>query len=545
MNWSIPCVIGNVPAYAALRWGARDALVFEGRRWTYSQLDAEVDQVAKALIAMGVRRGDHVGVWLVNCPEWVFLQFAIPRIGAVTVGLNTRYQVDDLAYAVDQSDCSVLVASNHPVTAGYHAILADVVSRLPSLKGLVMVGDETFEGATSWDELMARGADVSDDALRDRAETVNPSDPAVIIYTSGTTSRPKGAVHSHRWLQSTVERALLFGHTCTDVHLSYLPLFHVYGYSDVSAMSVLTGGKQVLLSSFDADTVLDLAEAEAGTVLHGFDIHWANLIAAQEERPRQLALRFGTLAAGMASSTAIARRAQEVLCPTVSGYGMSETWVFVAASHVSHTIEQRCEASGYPMPGIEIKAIDPESGRDQEVDMPGELLIRGYTVTSGYYRKPEETAETIDKDGWVHSGDLGRIRPDGHVVLMGRIKDMLKVGGENVSPAEIEAQLADLPGVKDVAVVGYPDARLGEVPVAYVVASDRALISENDIAQHLHGRIAKFKIPRHVQFVESFPMTPTGKVRKIDLRARALDDFSGRASSAQPVAAPPNESQLD
>jgi fatty-acyl-CoA synthase len=523
VEWFRTRRIGDVVEDAARRWGEREALVFAGRRWTYAELSGEVDRVAKGLIAAGVRPGDHVGVWLVNRPEWVFLQFAIPRVGAVTVGLNTRYRVDDVGYTVDQADCTTLIAADRAGPVDYRSMLAEVRPRLGKLERLVMLGPEPLDGALAWDELCRAGEAVGDDDLARRAEAVDPDAPALVIFTSGTTSLPKGAVHTHVGLRNTLERAQLLGHTANDVHMSYLPLFHAFGYSEVSLMAALTGAKQVLFETFAPDEVLDAAEAEGGTTLHGFDTHWAELIRAQEARPRQLQLRMGTLGAGMASSTPVAYRANELFGPTVSGFGMSETWPFVAVSHPTHTLEQRCEGSGYPMVDYEFRVVDPATGDDVAPDEPGELLVRGYAMMSGYYRKPDATAETIDAEGWLHTGDQARLRRDGHLVFMGRLKDMLKVGGENVAPAEIEGRLSDLAGVAEVAVVGYPDARLGEVPVAFVVLAEGATLTEGQVVDHLRGRVASFKVPRHVRFVDSLPMTSSGKVRKVELRALALE----------------------
>jgi fatty-acyl-CoA synthase len=525
MDWFRKRTLGELPGEAARRWGAREALLFEGRRWTYAQFDAEVDRVAKGLIGLGVEPGEHVGIWMTNRPEWLFLMFAIPKVGAVTVGLNTRYRAEDVAYTVDQSDTTTLVGMDRSGPVDYRSMLAEALPRLPKLRRLVMWGDDPLPDALSWDALLAAGEGVDDEAVAARLAGVDPDARSLIIYTSGTTSLPKGAVHSHIWLRNLAERAELLGHSCNDVHLSYLPLFHAFGYSEVAAMAVLTGARQILTDTFDAEQVLDLAEAEGGTILHGFDTHWADLIRAQEARPRRLALRLGTLAAGMQSSTPIAYRSQEVFCPTVSGWGMSEVWAFVSCSHPTHSAEQRCEASGYPMLDMEFRLIDPATGEDVAPGEPGELLFRGYTRMQEYYRKPEATAETIDAEGWLHSGDMVRIRPDGHLVFLGRYKDMLKVGGENVAPAEIESRLLEVDGVVEVAVVGYPDPRLGEVPVAYVVGAEGAVLEADEVFGHLRGRVASFKVPRHLRVVDALPMTSSGKVRKVELRAQALEDL--------------------
>ena len=520
--------IGDLPTEAAKKWGDRPALVFEGRRWTHTEFEAEVERVARGLIGIGVEHGDHVGLWVTNRPEFCFLMYAVARVGAVTVPFNTRYRTDDIAYTVDQCDASTFISVDQGGPIDYLSMVAEILPSLPKVKRTVIIGEQTLDGTITWDDLLAAGATVTAATSAARAEAVEPADDALIIYTSGTTSLPKGALHTHEWFPNHRERAVLLGHTFNDVHMSYLPLFHAFGYAEVALMCALSGACQVLTESFDADEVLDLAEAEGATVCHGFDVHWADLIKAQEARPRNLSLRVGTLAAGMESSTPTARRANELFCPTVSGWGMSETWPFVACTHPTHSVELRSEASGYPMTDMEFRVLDPETGADQPPGLPGELLFRGFTMMKGYYSKPEATAETIDADGWLHSGDLVRMRADGHLVFIGRLKDMLKVGGENMAPAEIEGRLLQMDGVAEVAVVGYPDARLGEVPVAFVVQDGSTDIDGDTLRAALKGRIASFKIPRHIWFVEAMPMTPSGKIRKVELRAMAQTQITSR-----------------
>ena len=306
-----------------------------------------------------------------------------------------------------------------------------------------------------------------------------------------------------------------------DVVISYLPLFHLYGMSEVAMLSLLSGARQVLMDVFDADRALDLAEAEGATMLHGFEAHWNDLLAAQETRPRTLPFRLGTFPSGTEGSVRLAARVQKTFGPTCSGWGMTEAWAFVIVSRPEDTEDQRVNASGRPMPGYEMRVIDSETGADQPPDVPGELRVRGYAQMRGYFDKPEATADFMTDDGWLKTGDMARIRPDGHLVFMGRYKDMLKIGGENVSPAEIEARLAALDGVREVAVVGMADNRLGEVPVAFIVRDEGESITEREIIQSCQGRIASFKIPRHIVFVAELPMTPSGKVRKVELREQA------------------------
>jgi fatty-acyl-CoA synthase len=291
----------------------------------------------------------------------------------------------------------------------------------------------------------------------------------------------------------------------------------------------VSGARQVLTESFDPAESLDLMARERATVLHGFDTHYKELIEAQERAPRDIGgIRTGIAAAGMQSSTAIARRARTVFGPLVSGFGMSEIGVGVAIGALDSTEEQCCEASGFPAPGYEVRIIDPETGRDQPVEVPGEILARGYTLMRGYYEKPEATAAAIDADGWLHTGDMGLLRADGHLRFMGRYKDMLKIGGENVDPMEVEAFLMSHPAVNLVAVVSLPDARLSEVGVAFVRAEPGQTLTEDDVLAHCRGRIASFKIPRRVIFVDDFPMTSSGKIQKVKLRAEALRLAGGR-----------------
>jgi fatty-acyl-CoA synthase len=521
-------LLGDLPVEAARLWGHREALVFGGQRWTHTEFAAEVDSVAKGLIGVGVEPGDKVGIWMTNRPEWLFLMYAIPAVGAVTVPLNTRYRAEDVQYAVEQSDTSTLIFNDRSGPIDYSAMVREVVTSWTKVRRMIVVGDDRPDGSQPWSELLAAGASVPDAVLEARRAAVRAEDPMIIIYTSGTTSLPKGAMHNHALIRNVAERAQMHGVTQEDVHAGYLPLFHAFGYTEVALFTVLTGGKQVLFETFDADEVLDAAEREGITMFHGFDTHWGDFLRANKAKPRQLKVRLGTFAAGQESSTPVARRVQDELCPTVSGWGMSEVWTACVVGHLANTIEQRTEASGYPMDGVELRVIDPETGDDCPADVPGELLCRSYTSMLGYYQKPEATAETIDADGWLYSGDLARLRPDGHVVFMGRLKDMLKVGGENVAPAEMEGRLRELDGVNDVAIVGLPDDRLGEVPVAYVLAEVGAELDSDSMLDHLRGKVASFKLPRHIRVVDVLPMTPTGKIRKVELRAQALVDFGNQ-----------------
>ena len=530
-EWFEKQSLGSLPVRAARRWGSREALCFKGRRLTFTDLAAGVDRAAKGLIALGIRPGDKVALWLLNRPEWIEAAFAAMKIGAVLVPINTRLRTEDVAYIADQSDSTALILAERSGPIDYLAMVrelappavAPAATRLPKLRHIVLFGDEPRPDTVAWSAVLSRGAAVDDASLAARADAVDPEDLAFLMYTSGTTGFPKGAMHCHRIIRNVTERAFRLAITERDVIMMYLPLFHLFAFSEGLLTSMVSGARQVLTEGFDPAESLDLMARERATVLHGFDTHYKELMEAQERDPRDIGrIRTGIAAAGMQSSTAIARRARTVFGPLVSGFGMSEIGVGVAIGALDSTEEQCCEASGFPAPGYEVRIVDPETGRDQPAEVPGEILARGYTLMRGYYEKPEATAAAIDADGWLHTGDMGLLRADGHLRFMGRYKDMLKIGGENVDPMEVEAFLMAHPAVNLAAVVSLPDARLSEVGVAFVRSEPGQTLTEADVLAHCRGRIASFKIPRRVIFVDDFPMTSSGKIQKVHLRAEAL-----------------------
>ena len=482
MEWYPKRAFGELPAAVAARLPDREALVFEQQRYTFSEVDREVDQAAKALMALGVGRGDHVALWLNNCADWVFLCFAVVKIGAVLVPINTRFRGRDMGYVLNQSDSCMLISHDQSGPIDYLAMIRETVD-LPAsgdaisdpdfakLKHVVILGADDYQGTVSWAAAKSKSAAVTDGELAERAQGVDPDAPCFIMYTSGTTGYPKGVVHSHKLIRNIEERGYRMAVTPSDVILSYLPLFHAFGFSDGLMMAMITGAKQVITATFDPDECLDLIAREKVTMAHGFEAHLKGLSDAQEKRPRDIAsLRTGIFAAGMLSATPVARRGVKILAPLrpVSGYGMTEVWLGVSIGALDEDDKHRCESSGYPALGYDVRIVDPVTGVDCPVGVPGELITRGFSLMLGYYKKPEETAKCFDDDGWFHTGDSAVWLEDGYFRFLGRYKDMLKVGGENVDPMETEGLLLEHPGVHEVAVVGLPDERLSEVPVAFV-----------------------------------------------------------------------------
>ena len=535
-DWFEKRTLGSLPENMARRFGEREAICFEGQRFTFAAVSAHADRVAKGLMASGIQPGDMVSLWLTNCPEWIFAMFALAKIGAIQVPINTRFRTDDLQYVMGQSDSTTLITHDVSGQVNYLDIVRKVLplaegdggeissEQFPKMKRVIIKSEREYPGTDSWGALLSAGDAVSDSALRERADAVDPDGTVFIMYTSGTTGFPKGVMHSHKIIRNVEDRANRMAITRNDVILNYLPLFHLFGYSEGAMMSMVTGARQVITATFDPDECVELIEKERVTIMNGFETHLKDLIDAQERSPHDMSsLRTGLFAAGMHSATDINRKAGTVLAPikTFTGYGMSEMGVGPMLSSLDSSEEQRCETSGYPIQGYECRVIDPETGQEQPHEVPGELVIKGYSMMQGYYGKPKETADCYDAEGWFHTGDMAQTREDGYIRFLGRYKDMLKIGGENVDPMEVEGRLLEHPGVHQVAVVGFPDARLTEVAVAFVQPVPEAGIKPQEVIDYCKGRFASFKIPRHVLFVEEFPMTASGKIQKVKLRELA------------------------
>ncbi|MBT4490730.1 MAG: AMP-binding protein, partial [Rhodospirillaceae bacterium] len=508
MEWYEKRRIGDLADDAAAKFGPREGLVFEDRRYTFNEVADEVDRAAKGLMAVGVQRGDHVALWLNNSADWIFISFALAKVGAVQVPINTRFRTSDLEYVTRQSDSTMLITHDVCGPIDYLEMVREVVAlpgtgdrieddNFPELRQVLIVGAGEYEGTTCWEACLRAGESIGDDALAERAASVNPDDPFLIMYTSGTTGFPKGAMHSHKLIRNNDERTARMGYTTNDVILNYLPLFHAFSYSECAMMSLLSGARQIITETFNPDESLDLIEAEGVSIIHGFEAHLKGLTEAQEAKARDIStLRTGIFAAGMHSATPVVRRGARTLAPLInlSGFGMTETWLGVALNSLDDDEDLRCQSSGYVGLGYEIRVVDTETGADQPVGVPGELIIRGYSLMLGYYKKPEETAASFDEDGWFHSGDTAEWLEGGYMRFLGRYKDMLKVGGENVDPMETEGYLLEHPEVHQIAIVGYPDEKLSEVPVAFIERAPCTNMTGEDVIGHCRGKVASFKI---------------------------------------------------
>lgn len=526
---------GELVNTAARRFGPNEALCYQGRRWSFSELKEDVDRAARGLLSLGVGPGNHVALWMPNRPEWVHLMFAIAKIGAVLVPINTRFRTSDLEYVVRQSDSTTLITVDRSGPVDYLGMVRELCPELekgdsddlttevfPLLKRVVVVGDPHYPGVTDWDDVLSGLDDASSEELDRRQSAVEPSGPVLIMYTSGTTGFPKGVVQSHVIQQNVRDQAVRMGMTQDDVILMYLPLFHAFGLYEGPLMSMITGARMVLTTLFDPPESLTLIEQERATVLSGFDTHFHGLTTHPNLESTDLSsLRTGVLAVGMASNEAVARQTQRLLCPTITGWGMTEVGVCGTMSYLDSPEDDRCLGSGHPLEGYEYKVIDPETGDELGYGQMGELCVRTYAMMQGYYKKPEETAEAVDTNGWLHTGDVATIRDDGFVRFMGRYKELLKVGGENVDPVEVEAFLLGHPGVNSVQIIGVTDQTLGEIACACVVLREGHQVSAAEIIGYCRGKLASFKLPKHVLFMTEYPMTPSGKVQKFKLKEQA------------------------
>ncbi|MGC4250943.1 MAG: class I adenylate-forming enzyme family protein [Sphingobium sp.] len=534
---------GDLPAFAAASWGECEALRFGSATMTFAGLNEQIDRAAKALLARGIRRGDTVGFWLTNGIEFIVGLYAAMRIGAVAAPMNTRYREHDVAYTLQLSECKLLFVIGRSGQVAYLEMLKAVLpgfdgtgfhgaEGFPHLKDIVVINDESEDKGLSWERFLAGAEAVSAAELQEAADHVREDDVALIIFTSGTTGKPKAVMQEHRLLRNIRERHESWPLRNGDTSLTFLPMFHAFGMAEQLVGSMITGVRQIVMDSWDAERALDLIAEEGVNGLFGFETHYADMLRAQERAPRDLSsLKFGALPAGMANSNAVAAKVQKAMCPTVSGYGMSEIGCFVCASTLQDAEEQRSMTSGRPSRGLEVRIVQPDTGEDCPAGEAGEILCRGYTVMRGYFRDPEATAKIIDADGWLHTGDRGLLREDGFLQLIGRYKEMLKVGGENVSPAALEEELSVLvPSIEQVAVIGVPHDRLVEVAAAYVVPRPGQTCSLEDVQARCKGKIASFKIPHHVFSVDSLPMTASGKVQRTLLRERAIGELAAASA---------------
>jgi fatty-acyl-CoA synthase len=496
--------------------GSQEALVscHQDVRLTYDELHEAVSCLASGLLARGIAKGDRVGIWAPNCVEWVLVQYATAAIGAILVNVNPAYRTHELAYALKQSGVRLLVSAPAHGSSDYAAMVAETRAELDALEEAI------FLGSPAWDEL--RGHELDTDALAERAAALAFDDPINIQYTSGTTGYPKGATLSHHnILNNGFFVAELLGYGADDRVCLPVPFYHCFGMV-MGNLGATSHGSCIVIPgpSFDAGATLAAVAAERCSSLYGVPTMFIAELSHPEFASFDLAsLRTGIMAGAPCPVEVMRRVVDEMHMREVSiCYGMTETSPVSTQTRRDDSLERRVGSVGRVGPHVEVKVVDPTSGLVVSRGERGELCTRGYSVMLGYWEQPDQTAEAIDAAGWMHTGDLATMDDDGYVNIVGRIKDMIIRGGENVYPREVEEFLYTHPAVADVQVIGVPDERYGEVVCAWIVPRAGEELTEDEVREFCAGKIARYKIPQLVRFVDSFPMTVTGKIQKFKMR---------------------------
>ena len=535
--------IGDMLDRTVAEHGANEALVarHQGIRWTYAEFGQRVDALARAFMALGVVRGERVGIWSTNRAEWTLTQFATSKLGAILVNVNPSYQSAELEYALNQSGCRYLVMTDVFKTTNYNEILENVapeirsgtpgalnLARLPELKVVITLG-KPRAGMFTFEDLLTRSNEVSADALATQQASLGFDDPINIQYTSGTTGFPKGATLSHHNILNNgyfVARLMNFSHR--DRLVIPVPLYHCFGMVMGNLGCVSHGATMIYPEqAFDAEAVLHAVQEERATALYGVPTMFIAELALPNFAQFDLAtLRTGIMA-GAPCPVEVMRKVQSLMNmrEVAIGYGMTETSPVSTQTRIGTPLDKQVSTVGQVHPHVEIKVVDAETGQTVPRGTLGEFCTRGYSVMLGYWNNEAATQSSVDGSHWMHTGDLAVMDAEGYVNIAGRIKDMIIRGGENVYPREIEEFLYRHPKIKEVQVIGVPDAKFGEELMAWIQPAPGSELTEAEVKAFCQGQIARYKVPRYVKFVDSFPMTVTGKIQKFVMRQQSIEEL--------------------
>lgn len=549
--WVENLTIGQVLRETARRHPQNDAFVFvdSGERATWGEFDQDTDRLARSLLSLGLRPGDRLGVWATNIPEWVRLQFATARIGVVLVTINPAYRAEELKFTLRQAEVKALALVDAHKQSDYVAILLEACPELsrcaadqlesntfPNLQQVILLRGKPQPGLLSWEELLSRGNQFLDEELSQIEADLDPSSPINIQYTSGTTGLPKGAMLSHR-------NILLSAYYCGENqrlnHADRLcipvPLYHCFGCVMGTLCCAVHGSTMVFpAESFSPEKTLDALESQRCSAVYGVPTMFIAQLEHEDFAKRDLScLRTGVMAGSPCPLDVMKRVIGDMGASEITiGYGQTETSPLVTQTRPDDPIELRVGSVGRPLPGLEVKIVDPKSRNELGDRQPGELCVRGHAVMLGYFNQPEETAAVIDHDGWLHTGDLAQRETNGYYRITGRIRDVVIRGGENIYPREIEEFLYQHPAIEDVQVVGVPDRKFGEEVLACVKLRVGQSATEDELRDFCCNSLAHFKAPRYWKFVDSFPTTVTGKIQKFQIREQAIIEL-GLQDAAQ------------
>lgn len=499
-------------------------------------------------MSLGIQKGEHVAIWATNVPEWVISQFATAKMGAVLVTVNTSYRAHELEYLLQQSESTTLLLIDGYRDASYLQMIQEICpelatsqpgelvsKRLPHLKNVIYLGDERQPGMFLWQDLVERAASIEEDALAQRQQSLGPDDVINMQYTSGTTGFPKGVMLSHyNIVNNAIKVAECQGLGLEDRVCIPVPFFHCFGCVMGTLACVATGATMVPVISFDPGLVLSVVENERCTALYGVPTMFIAELNHPSFATRDLSsLRTGIMAGSPCPMEVMKNVIEKMGIRDITiAYGQTESSPVFTQTRPEDTIERRVSTVGRAHEGVEVKIIDPATGETVPPNVQGELCTRGYLVMKGYYNMPEQTRMVIDEEGWLHTGDLATVDEDGYYRITGRLKDMIIRGGENIYPREIEEFLYSHPKILDVQVVGVPDSTYGEQVLACIRVKPGETLTVEEVKAYCDGKIARFKIPYYIQFVEDYPMTASGKIQKFKLREQAIQSF-GLASRSE------------